>query len=231
MHFGKNTRRNMVAVTAFLATSVAASLVNADACDYRLSKLIGGGATAGTVGGAGTVAAAGTAAKAAGYYTLVHSTSGAYMLGSTVAGGSAAGTTGIIAGTGTGIGAVAAVITAPVTIIAASVVAVGTGAFEGVCYFQDERITDFDEVLERLKLLEKSNPDHITINNFWSSDDTTMSSEDSTIIFYTPSGKLTYKIAKLYIVNGVLMHRDWGRNTVVGKLAFVKAEQSGEDQN
>ena len=225
MDFGKNTRRNMLAVTAFLATSLAASLVNADACDYRPSQLIGGGGAAGTAVGAGTVAAAGTAAKAAGYYTLVHSTSGAYMLGSTAAGASAAGTAGIVAGTGTGIGAVAAVITAPVTIIAASVVAVGTGAFEGVCYFQDERITDFDDVVKRLKLLQESNPDDVKM--FFSS----AGNEYATILLTTAQGQVSYYIEDLYIVNGELKHRDWAFNTTIGKLAFIAQPNEAEGQN
>lgn len=224
MDFGKNTRRNMVAVTAFLATSLAASLVNADACDYRPSKWLNGwGASGGVVGG--TVAAAGTGGKIAGYYTLVHATTHATMLGSTAAGGSAAGTAGILAGTGTGAGAVASVILAPVTIIAASVVAVGTGAFEGVCYFQDERITDFDDVVKRLKLLQESNPDDVKM--FFSS----AGNEYATILLTTAQGQVSYYIEDLYIVNGELKHRDWAFNTTIGKLAFIAQPSEAEGQN
>jgi hypothetical protein len=136
------------------------------------------------------------------------------MLGSTAVGGSAAGTVGIIAGTGTGLGAVAAVITAPATIIAASVVAVGTGAFEGVCYFQDERITEFDDVVNHLKPLADSNPMFVRLYP-WGGP------EHSTLVLETPDGKVSYNVADLYIVNGVLMHRDWGRNTTIGRLAFI----------
>ena len=56
----------------------------------------------------GAGAAAGVGMKAAGFYTLKHSVTGATMLASKLAGSSAAGTIGIIAGTGKGIGIVAA---------------------------------------------------------------------------------------------------------------------------
>lgn len=222
MDFGKNTRRNMVAGTAFLVASLAASLVNADACDYRPSQLIGGGGAAGTAVGAGTVAAAGTAAKAAGYYTLVHSTSGAYMLGSTAAGASAAGTAGIVAGTGTGLGAVAAFVTAPAVIIGAVVAAVGTGAFEGVCYFADERITRFDQVAARLKVLADANPKFVTLYSW---------GENPKLVLKTPKGTVTYSLYDLYIVNGVLMHRDWGFNTEIGTLAYIIPTEKPEGQD
>ncbi|RID93352.1 hypothetical protein D2N39_00005 [Gemmobacter lutimaris] len=154
---------------------------------------------------------------AAGYYTLVHATTGATMLGSTAAGASAAGTVGIIAGTGGGIGAVAAFITAPATIVVAGVAAVGTGGFEVVCYFKDERITDYDEVLERLKLLEKSNPELVRFTYGG------VNPKLSEVVLKTSEGEKRYKIKKLYIVNGMLMHRDWGRNTKIGQLAFIVA--------
>lgn len=104
-------------------------------CDYRPSKLIGGVATGGVAGTTGAAAATGIGMKAAGLYTITHATTGAAMLGSTAAGASAAGTTGIIAGTSGVLGTVGAVLMSPIVIIPAAVTAVGIGAYEGSCYF------------------------------------------------------------------------------------------------
>src|SRR5487761_2333224 len=71
----------------------------AGVCDYRPSKIIGSVATGGVTSASGAAAAAGIGMKAAGLYTITHATTGAAMLGSSAAGVSAAGTTGIIAGT------------------------------------------------------------------------------------------------------------------------------------
>jgi len=55
-------------------------------------------------------AAAGVGMKAAGFYTVTHAVTGSTMLASTFGGASGAGTLGIIAGTGKGIGFAAAVL-------------------------------------------------------------------------------------------------------------------------
>ena len=141
-----------------IAIVVAACLVSSPAlagiCEYRLSELIGSDATT-VIGGSGAaVAGASVAAKAAGVYVLVHSTSGATMLGSTLAGSSAAGTVGIIGGSAGVLGTIGAIVTAPVTLVAAGVTAVGVGVLEGGCYFADERITDYQEVLAILQAAE-----------------------------------------------------------------------------
>jgi hypothetical protein len=62
---------------------------------------------------AGASAAAGIGMNVAGLYVITNATTGAAMLGSTVAGASAAGTAGILAGTGGLVGAVGAVLLAP----------------------------------------------------------------------------------------------------------------------
>jgi hypothetical protein len=116
----------------FAQTAIAA------VCDYRPSKIIGGGATGAVAGGAGTAAAGGIGLKIAGIYTLTHATTGAAMLGSTAAGASAAGTTGIIAGSAGFLGTTGAVLLSPFVIIPAAVTAVGIGAYEGGCYFSNK---------------------------------------------------------------------------------------------
>lgn len=109
----------------------------AGVCDYRPSELIGGKTTGAVAGSAGATAATGVGMKAAGFYTITHATTGSAMLGSTAAGASAAGTTGIIAGTGGVLGSIGAAIMSPFVLIPAAVVAVGVGAYEGGCYLAE----------------------------------------------------------------------------------------------
>jgi hypothetical protein len=120
-----------------IAFAVAVSLSQsaiAGVCDYRPSELIGGKTTGAVGGTAGTAAATGIGLKAAGVYTITHATTGAAMLGSTAAGASAAGTTGIIAGSAGFLGTAGAVLMSPFVIIPAAVTAVGIGVYEGGCY-------------------------------------------------------------------------------------------------
>jgi len=106
----------------------------ADVCDYRPSQLIGGVTTGAVAGSTGAVAATGIGMKAAGIYTLTHAITSAAMLGSTAAGASAAGTTGIIAGSAGFLGTAGLVLMSPFVIIPAAVTAVGIGAYEGGCH-------------------------------------------------------------------------------------------------
>lgn len=125
----------MKKVAVFLLfSSLFAQIALADVCDYRPSHLIGGTATGAVGGTVGTAAATGIGLKAAGIYALTHATTGAAMLGSTAAGASAAGTTGIIAGSAGFLGTAGAVLMSPLVIIPAAVTAVGIGAYEGGCY-------------------------------------------------------------------------------------------------
>lgn len=125
-------------VPTLLLLSVAAQTATAGVCDYRPSQLIGGISTGVVAGGTGVAAASGIGMKAAGLYTLTHATTGAAMLGSTAAGASAAGTTGIIAGTAGFLGTAGAVLMSPLVIIPAAVTAVGIGAYEGGCYLKQK---------------------------------------------------------------------------------------------
>ena len=105
----------------------------ADVCDYTPSNFLGGKGSAAVGGAALATATAGVGMKSAGLYAITH-TAGATMLGSTAIGVSAAGTTGIIAGTGGVLGSIGAALISPFVIIPATVVAVGVGAYEGGCY-------------------------------------------------------------------------------------------------
>ncbi len=203
--------RSMVCLTAF---SLAASPALADACDYRPSKLAGKTASAAAAALGGGAAATGAGLQAAGYYTLVHSTSGLTMLGSTAAGASAAGTTGIVAGSA-GAGATAAGIAmAPATILIGAITAVAIGGFEGVCYFKIERVTDPYQMMGVIESIAAQDPD-ISIAE----------TPDGPVMVMTSDGEeKRYLIRKLYIADGDLKHRDWFLNTNLGPVAYVVPE-------
>ena len=120
---------------ALIATAFVSHAAFADVCDHRPSKLIAGKAVSTAAGG---TAVAGVGMKAAGFYTLVHSASGATMLASTAAGSSAAGTVGIIGGTAGVVGSVGAFLMSPVVIGGALVVATGAAVYEGGCYLHSQ---------------------------------------------------------------------------------------------
>ena len=127
-----------VFVAALVAALVPATAV-AEVCDHRPSSVIGGFGAGSVATGAGATAVAGAGLKAAGFYTLVHSVTGATMLGSAAGGASAAGTVGIMGGTAGAVGAVAGALMSPFVIIPAAVVATGVAAYEGGCYIADKQ--------------------------------------------------------------------------------------------
>lgn len=200
-----------------LMFGVWANCLSAGPCDYRPSELIGGGGATAIGSGGAAAAGFGLAIKGVGFYTLTHSTSGAIMVGSTLAGTSAAGTVGIIGGTGGVIGTATAVATAPVTIIAGAVAAAGIGVYEGVCFFQDERITDYNQVLAVLK-----NVAATADQNVFKLEDKYYWGRATIRVKMSEDNWKTFKVKDLYIVNGVLKNRDWGINTTIGQLYQLK---------
>jgi len=115
----------------------------AGVCEYTPSKMIKSRSPAGFVIGAKTAvtgaAVVGAGMKAAGFYTLTHSVTGATMLASTASGSSAAGTIGIIGGTGSGIGAASAILMSPFFIVPAAITTLGIGIYEGGCYIHTKK--------------------------------------------------------------------------------------------
>ena len=194
--------------STLLALSIATQ-ATAAVCDWRPSHLFGAGGAGFVVGSSAAIGTTGAALQAAGYYTLIHAGSGLTMMGSTAAGASAAGTVGIIAGTGGALSAVAAFIMAPATITAAAVGSVGIGVLEATCYFNDERITDVIEVRKEMFLVqEHADPKFFKVF------------EDYILIGPGDGEMKRYDMDKLYIVNGILMHRDWFKNTKIGSLGL-----------
>lgn len=166
--------------------------------------------------GGAAVAATGIGIKAAGFYTLTHSVTGLTMVGSTVAGTSGAGTVGIIAGTGGAVGTAVAFVTAPATILAAAAITAVVGGYEGACFFTDERVTDRDVIMSRVKnLAENASPE------LFRYDDPTRDGRFARIFVMGEDGLFAaYDVTDLYIVNGVLKNRDWFLNTTIGRMGF-----------
>lgn len=198
----------------FLTTSALA-----DVCDYRPSVFVGNGASSAIVAAAGS----GAAMKTAGFYTLTHASSGLYMLGSTLAGASGAGTVGIIAGTGGVIGTIGAALLYPAVVVVGGLAAVGVGGLEAVCYFTDERMTDYSEVLDFMTHLALHHPeDRFQLVTG------IPGREDDAIKLWNPKTEELdrYMVSDLYIVNGTLMYRKWGPNRNLGYIAFVPQQDT-----
>lgn len=211
-------KRSLSLASAGLA---ACSPAFAEVCDYKPSKLVGEAVSTAAAAAGGGAAAAGVGLQTAGYYTLVHSTSGLMMLGSTAAGASAAGTTGIIAGSAGAGATIASIVMAPVTITVGAITVVVIGGFEGACYFQIERIDDPYQVRGIVESIAANDPKVSVVETadgpsmvIRSEEQAEKEGEDAT----------SYMIRNLYIADGDLMHRDWGRNTNLGPVAYVLPE-------
>jgi len=193
------------------------SLVAAHVCDYRASEFIGESGATAVGAGSASVAAAGVGGQAAGFYTLVHASSGLTMLGSTAGGVSGAGTVGIMGGTGGALGGTAAFFMNPWTIGAAVAAGLGVGGLEiGCTYLYDERITDYVGVLNVMKKLSaQADPNVFSLHGVDSQENgfVRMVGEDG--------GTVEYQIRNRYVADGYLMHRDWFRNTTVGIIRFM----------
>ena len=140
------------------------------------------------------------------------------MLGSTLAGASGAGTVGIIGGSGFA-ASVLAVLTAPVTLIAAAGTAVTVGGLEAGCYFVDERITDEKEVHAILRQVAlTANEDYFKLYDV-TEEETAKTGIGSRVRIRDEDGEyIFYWVENLYIVNGELLHRDWFFNTSLGNI-------------
>ncbi len=199
------------------AALLAAPAAQARVCEYRPSELLRSDAAASVV--AGAKGAAGD--MAGGIFTLTNTVTGASLLG----GNAGAGALGQLGGAATAIGnGAAAVLAAPGAAVAGAVAAVGIGAYEGICYFSDERITRYEDVLAVM--------DAIALGAdpaFFRVERGAPGKADAVVVMGDGTGaSASYPVRKLYIVNGVLMHRDWGLNTVLGDVGFAAVAAPGE---
>ena len=205
-------RLQIVSITCAIFT---ATQSYAEVCDYRPSRVLGKAESTAVITGTTVVTTTSGAASALGVYTLVHASSGLTMLGSTMAGASGAGTIGIIGGTGGAIGGTVAIIMNPFVWVPAAIIGVGGGGFEAACAFLvDERITKFEDVLKVMR----SFAAHADTNYF------ELVEKSIPPIIRLADGKgnwQTYKVEDLYIVDGILKHRDWGPNTDIGRVVLL----------
>lgn len=141
------------------------------------------------------------------------------MLGSTLAGTSAAGTVGIIGGSGFA-ASVLAVLTAPLTLLVAAGTAVTVGGLEAGCYFVDERITEEADVLAVLRQVALgANEEYFKLFDV-DAEEAAKTGTVSRVRIPDSEGIFQfYEVSNLYIVNGELMHRDWFWNTSLGNIA------------
>lgn len=211
------------------AVMLAAPSVQADVCDFRPSILAG---KAGQVAKdtAGTVASAATeTARAVGVYTLENPVSGVSMISTGVSSAAAAGSS-VATGAGGALSTATAIVTAPVTIAVAGLTAVALGGYEGACYLREDRITDYDEILYIVSNLSANSdptmfrliPDgaeYVTLKGR-----PAIASEDKVRIAAAGVGPFLFDVKDLYIADGVLMHRDAGRNTVIGNVGLQVVE-------
>ena len=211
-----------ILVAAFLAAPMS---VQADLCDFRPSLLASkaGQAAKATAGAVASVATEGV--RAVGVYTLENPVSGISMISTGVSSAAAAGSS-VAAGAGGALTTANALATAPVTIAVAGLTAVALGSYEGVCYFRQERITDYDEILYIVSNLSaNSDPtmfrlipegtDYVTLKGR-----NAIAGDDKVRIAATGVGPFIFDVKNLYITDSVLMHRDAGRNTVIGNVAL-----------
>lgn len=204
---------NIEAIRAFVLTSsLVACPVIAEVCDYAPSKLAGAAGSALAAGIGGGVAAAGAGMQAAGFYTLVHATSGLTMLGSTAAGASAAGTVGIMAGTAGAAGTAAAILMAPVTIVVGAATAISVAGLEAACYFQVERVTDPYIVRGILESGAHADP---AVDIVETADGPVFRlGRDSATAQH-------YYLRNLYIADGHLKHDDWFIDSDLGAVVLT----------
>ena len=202
-----------------------AAPVHADTCDYRPSRILGDSGSTAVIGGGLAVTSTTGAATALGVYTLVNAGSGLTMLGSTMAGASGAGTIGIIAGTGGAVGTAGAIILNPFVWVPAAIVGVGGGGFEAACAFLvDERITDYDEVLAVMQsFATHADPEYFRLYTNAIPAFISLSDGEGT--------RTRYEIENLYIADGVLKYRDWGRNTVIGRIVLLSDEDTERSES
>ncbi|MBT9382760.1 hypothetical protein KM176_02700 [Pseudooceanicola sp. CBS1P-1] len=192
----------------------AASSAQAGACDYRPSQLLRPAASAAGAALNRDTSDTGGEERKSGIYTLVNATTGVSLSSTSWAGTVAAGASSVLSGA-------VALITAPAAMIAGAVTAVGAGAFEGACYFTEKRITDYREVNAIVRDIAVTAPDENYVYT-----EASEGQQDARVKIRKPGSEPAeyddYAVADLYIVDGVLKHRDKGRDSTVGLIGQIE---------
>jgi hypothetical protein len=100
---------------------------------------------------------------------------------------------------------------APAAMVVGGVTIIGAGAFEGLCYFQVDRVTDPYQVREIVESVA-----------VWDDAVSIVSTKDGDAMALRVGDETrTYLLRKLYIADGQLKHRDLGFNTNLGPILFT----------
>lgn len=191
-----------------LALSLTATAANADLCDYRLSQLVE------RRGSPAVEAARAAQAQDPGpvLYLMINPATGETSLGATGAGTP---DDGFLTRTARLLGSAVAVVSRGSSLASAGGAVIGAG-LEAVCFFQDERITDYDEVLAILRAVDANMPPDL-----FALIEPGEARRDALIRLDRNDGydRVEFPVRDLYIVNGQLRHRTRGLNDVVGDIA------------
>jgi hypothetical protein len=194
-----------------VALSLTAVDASAQVCDYRPSELLRSERVATVVTTARDTARQ-IVTDGAAVVTLRDVVSGASLLGAQTGGGGALGQVFTTAGN-----AVVGAASTPGAVIAGGAALVGAGAYEGVCHFRDARITDYDEILGLMTAIAAfADPDYFRLVDDGSD------RNGARIVLGDGTGEtVDFEVRRLRIVNGVLLHREWGRDTALGNLGVL----------
>ncbi len=186
-------------------------------CKHRPSEVLRGEFVGSMTAGARN-AASNLAAKAGGVFTLTNTVTGASLLGSNATAGTIAQIGGVASNAATSVAAV------PGIAVAGATAAIGLAAYEGVCFFRDERITDHDEVLRVLYTISAfADPVYFRIEQRG------VDRDAAVLVLGNVAGETEeYAVHRLRIVNGVLLHRQRGRDIEVGDVGFATLAASEE---
>ncbi|MGP1356753.1 hypothetical protein [Roseicyclus sp.] len=193
---------------AFLAVTAAGA--EARVCEDRPSEVLRSDLAASLAAGARD--AAGQVLETTARLSLRDIATGASLVG----GG--AGTLGQI---GTAAGNLAAgVATTPRVALAGGAAVLGAGAWEGLCFLRDERITDPDEILAIMTAVAAfADPAHFRVEG-------TDVTDVMVVLGDGAGGRAEFAVRRLRIVNGVLLHREWGRDTELGNLGVLTSSMA-----
>jgi len=194
-----------------LALILGTTTAEASICDYRLSSLIqrrGSPAMEAERAATATPEDQGPV-----LYFTVNPRTGETSLGAT---GSGSPNDGFLTRTARVLGSAVAVVTRDSPLVSAGGAVAGAG-IEALCYFRDERITDYDDVLAVLETVSLTMPPDL-----FAVIEPGLERRDAFVRLNRNDGydAVEYQVKDLYIVNGQLRHRNWGVNDIVGDITI-----------
>ena len=191
-----------------------ASPAMAEICDYRLSELAGRVGTAIT-GRSGSGGAAGQDGGSSGSNVSVNA--GGFQIVLPTMTGRTSGALGLLGSASSLAGTASSIAGSPVALFAAGSVLVGSAGLQVGCHFRDERINDYDEMLVILRRVAADMPPEV-----FQLVEPVSTRPIAFIRVLMRHGEplREFEVQRLMIVNGRLVHRDFGPNTVIGDIAI-----------